>query len=140
MPTAKGSLCVDCGVDTVEINEYYMTTTALWARAGMKPNNGMLCIGCLEQRVGHKLKSSDFSECPLNWRNVLYPELASLRLFSRYLNGGPRSKWRAGAMRCLKRIAEKNDWSLLAKLTLTEHLYEKKGNKYIRKEELDGNN
>ncbi|MFM8269900.1 MAG: hypothetical protein ACKN9V_06890, partial [Pseudomonadota bacterium] len=123
-----------------EINEYYMVTGALWSRAGMNPTSGMLCIGCLENRVGHELKSSHFKECPLNWRNVLYPGMASKRLLSRYVNGGPRSKWKAGTKRCLTQILKNNNWALLAKLTLTEHLYEKKGIKYIPKEEQDGDN
>lgn len=135
MPIDSGALCVDCGVDTTKIGEYYMSTDALWSRAGMKTHGGMLCIGCLEERVGHKLKSSNFKECPLNWRNVLYPNMCSERLLSRYLNGGPRSKWKAGLMRALKNILKDGDWGLLAKLTLTEYLYTKKKNKYIPKEE-----
>lgn len=135
MPTDKGALCVDCGVDTVKINEYYMSTDAIWKRAGMHKYGGMLCIGCLEKRVGHMLKSSNFKECPLNWRNVLYPEMSSERLLSRYLNGGQRSKWKAGLMRALKNVLKDGDWGLIAKLTMTEYLYEKKKNKYVPKED-----
>lgn len=112
-----------------------MSTDAIWARAGMRPHSGMLCIGCLEDRLGHKLKSSNFKECPLNWRNVLYPDMASERLLSRYFNGGPRSKWKAGLMRALKNVLKDGDWGLIAKLTLTEYLYIKKKNKYVPKEE-----
>lgn len=54
--------CVDCGVDTH--NEYYMVRHHLWKYAG--DINGMLCIGCLEDRLGRTLTFKDFLECPLN--------------------------------------------------------------------------
>lgn len=62
---ALGQLdCVLCGVDTGEIGEYYMTTDKIWRRHG--PAHGCLCIGCLEQRMGRKLRRSDFKDVPLN--------------------------------------------------------------------------
>lgn len=27
----------------------------------------MLCIGCLEERLGRELNASDFIDCPVNW-------------------------------------------------------------------------
>jgi len=51
--------CLDCDVDTGKINEYYMVDYDLWESAGMSPV-GMLCIGCLEKRIGRELNSSDF--------------------------------------------------------------------------------
>jgi hypothetical protein len=59
-------LCRDCGVDTVAIGEYYMVNNDVWLSAGMQIGSakGMLCIGCLEARLGRKLTPSDF---PL-WR------------------------------------------------------------------------
>jgi hypothetical protein len=77
-------LCVDCGIDTApgfpdgpttlrEIeakgaspasigadSEVYMIREAVWAKAGMEPFGGCLCIGCLERRLGRKLKPKDF--------------------------------------------------------------------------------
>lgn len=93
--------CVDCGVNCMEINEYYMVTHACWKRAGMDRYGGMLCIGCLEKRLDKQLQPRNFIDCPLNWRNVCIPEYASMRLASRLL-GGPNSKWRKGALEVLE--------------------------------------
>ena len=79
-------LCIDCGFDTapgmstraeiykamvvegkeelsqtIDANsEVYVVCNAVWAQAGMKPFGGCLCIGCLEARLGRKLKPKDF--------------------------------------------------------------------------------
>jgi hypothetical protein len=77
-------LCVDCGVNTApgipdgpttlrEVNEtgefsamvgfdseVYTVRDAVWKKAGMEPFGGCLCIGCLERRLGRKLKPKDF--------------------------------------------------------------------------------
>lgn len=92
-------LCVDCKVNCFEINEYYMVTDACWERAGMTPNGGMLCIGCLEGRLGKRLQPRNFSECVLNWRNVFAPDTVSQRLLVRYLGSNPfTSKWSLGVI------------------------------------------
>lgn len=54
--------CLDCGVDTNAINEYYMVTYTVWHAAMGGDMRGMLCIGCLEKRLGRRLQRSDFSE------------------------------------------------------------------------------
>lgn len=65
-------ICVDCGVNTAEINEYYMVNDVIWLRATGALNmrdedaEGMFCIGCLEARLGRKLNAGDFTDCPLN--------------------------------------------------------------------------
>jgi hypothetical protein len=77
-------LCIDCGVNTAPgipdgptmraqlaltgksdtsigtDSEVYMVREFIWAKAGMKAFGGCLCIGCLEKRLGRKLKPSDF--------------------------------------------------------------------------------
>ena len=77
-------LCVDCGINTApgfpdgptairQINEtgesnatigldseVYTVRDAVWSKAGMEPFGGCLCIGCLERRLGRKLKPNDF--------------------------------------------------------------------------------
>ena len=111
-------LCVDCGVDCIEIGEYYMVSDACWERAGMKPHGGFLCIGCLEERLGEKLKSVNFKECPLNWRNILLNPNSSTRLLSRMFSGGPKSKWKRLAIKCIEELESKKTYSLLSKLTL----------------------
>lgn len=59
-------LCLDCGVSTFAINEYYMVIHPVWEETGLGRNDGMLCIGCLETRLGRTLKQNDFLDCLLN--------------------------------------------------------------------------
>lgn len=54
--------CVDCGFDTFH-QEYYSVRHHLWPLPKM---GGMLCIGCLEERLGFTLTPEDFIDCPLN--------------------------------------------------------------------------
>lgn len=72
-------LCVDCGICTHTINEYYMVRSYLWKTA-MQANpkiserkrkreldlSTMLCLGCLEKRLKRELTPDDFTDCPLN--------------------------------------------------------------------------
>src|SRR5262245_55165085 len=77
-------LCIDCGMNTApgvpdglttirEIeataasrmtvdyhSEVYTVRDAIWKKAGMEPFGGCLRIGCLEKRLGRKLKPKDF--------------------------------------------------------------------------------
>jgi hypothetical protein len=78
--------CVDCGINTgpgmlnraeieqafrvegkeaVEFyvddqSEVYTVRDAVWERAGMETFGGCLCIGCLENRLGRRLRPKDF--------------------------------------------------------------------------------
>ena len=69
--------CLDCGRDCH--SEYYMVDDALWARAKIAPDGGMLCVGCLESRIGRQLTRADFVDAPINW----LPAERSTRLFKR---------------------------------------------------------
>lgn len=67
---AKDNLCLDCGVDTMDLPfkldaEVYMVHDALWAQA-VPEHAGMLCIGCLENRLGRQLTPEDFADVPIN--------------------------------------------------------------------------
>jgi hypothetical protein len=55
--------CVDCGVDTLDVGEFYMVRADVWP---LDPLGGMLCVGCLERRIGRRLVPADFTDCPLN--------------------------------------------------------------------------
>lgn len=68
-------LCRDCGIDTTPCTkrrgcrhkgrwEHYMVTDTVWSAAGMQ--DGFLCIGCLEQRLGRILTPEDFTSAPIN--------------------------------------------------------------------------
>jgi hypothetical protein len=70
-------LCIDCGANTAPgaptraevrgetvINwhsgcEIYAVQDVIWAKAGMVPLGGCLCIGCLEKRLGRELEPKD---------------------------------------------------------------------------------
>jgi hypothetical protein len=61
--------CVDCGRNTSHwcgIDEYYMVHDAVWLQTGLAKFEGMLCIGCLERRIGRKLCRDDFTNYPIN--------------------------------------------------------------------------
>lgn len=58
------SLCVDCGTETFPA-EYYMVHDAVWP-ADLGPAGGMLCVGCLETRLGRQLTSADFVAAEIN--------------------------------------------------------------------------
>jgi hypothetical protein len=51
--------CVDCGEH--KDGEYYMVTDELWAASGIAPHGGMLCLLCLERRIGRPLAGEDFT-------------------------------------------------------------------------------
>jgi hypothetical protein len=53
--------CLDCRTDTCESGEYYMVADNVWAASGLAPNGGMLCLVCLERRIGRPLTSEDFA-------------------------------------------------------------------------------
>lgn len=59
--------CAGCGGSTVD--EYYMVTDAVWEQATQDALD-MLCIGCLEERIGRKLTPGDFPHYPVNSDNI----------------------------------------------------------------------
>jgi hypothetical protein len=90
--------CVDCGVDTLAIGEYYMVKDEVWEQAWVdrrrqrgprhwslrrsrrKQRHGrreILCIACLEVRIGRTLTRDDFAavvgtsdRCAARYRNL----------------------------------------------------------------------
>ena len=79
--------CQDCGHDTRLMNERYMLREDTWDEATYENFAYMLCIGCLELRLGRTLDSGDFVCCPLNYEDL---GRHSLRLRSRLV------RWPAG--------------------------------------------
>jgi hypothetical protein len=54
-------------VEITEWSEVYTVRDSVWKAAGMEPYGGCLCIGCLEKRLGRKLRPKDFPcRHPLN--------------------------------------------------------------------------
>jgi hypothetical protein len=74
--------CKDCGVNVLTTGEYYMVSADMWERQCDLGYDDNLCIGCLESRIGRKLKGpfGDFICFPnYPW---MYP--ASDRMMDRY--------------------------------------------------------
>ena len=65
MSRIPGFDCMDCNVDTLEIDEYYMVHNHVWTLATGN-SKGMLCFDCLSARLGRGLAQSDFTDCELN--------------------------------------------------------------------------
>lgn len=60
-------LCLDCDDDTLDSGEYYMVLPSIWKGVTDEDErDGMLCVGCLEERLGRTLTADDFTGCPLN--------------------------------------------------------------------------
>jgi len=78
----KKWLCLDCSSDTGKMHEHYFVQTDIWM-AAVGSKIGMLCVGCLEKRLGRMLKGSDFPDVHIN-DPKLYP--MSDRLRSRILS------------------------------------------------------
>jgi len=76
-------LCVDCRMDTGKIGEYYFIHTPLWLSV-VGSKTGMLCVGCLEKRLGRKLRRNDFTNA---WINDPRYGHKSQRLMSRLAGG-----------------------------------------------------
>jgi hypothetical protein len=53
--------CDDCGHD---YDEYYMVRNDVWRAAGL--HRGLLCVGCLERRIGRQLHQQDFKDVETN--------------------------------------------------------------------------
>lgn len=50
--------CKDCGIDVEAAGEYCMLFMPVWMEASAGAD--MLCIGCIENRLGRRLTRADF--------------------------------------------------------------------------------
>jgi hypothetical protein len=57
--------CLDCGVNTAAIGEYYMLHKQVWLEAN-PDDAGMLCVGRVEERLGRRLEPDDFTLASIN--------------------------------------------------------------------------
>jgi hypothetical protein len=57
---ARRSCCRDCKQDTIESGNYYMVHDEIWAASGLSDLEDMLCLDCLEGRLGRRLTIADF--------------------------------------------------------------------------------
>ncbi len=116
-------ICFDCKVDTEKINEFYMVHDHLWKQAVTNQNqreNRVLCIGCLETRLGRTLTADDFIDFPINKKGV-----QSYRLISRINNIEVKEKDLLFQLKnsnyCIK-VCRYNKQELLLLQLLTESL------------------
>jgi len=56
--------CVDCDSNTSY--EHYFVQTQVWFDQAGMGEVGMLCIGCLELRIGRRLTPEDFTSAHIN--------------------------------------------------------------------------
>lgn len=70
--------CVECGINTLDIFEYYMLKNEIWDLAGV--DQGMLCVSCFEKKSDIVLTASHFTDYPINTGNFLRSQLLQSRL------------------------------------------------------------
>ena len=56
--------CVDCGRDCHL--EHYFVHNEVWRGLARMPEHGMLCVDCLEKRIGRELIPEDFTNAHIN--------------------------------------------------------------------------
>jgi len=69
--------CCDCGAGAIQLGEWYDVHDTVWElawRGRRKPWHGVvgqavLCIGCLEKRIGRTLCADDFTDAAVNFRD-----------------------------------------------------------------------
>jgi hypothetical protein len=61
----KKFLCMDCGVDTGKIGDHYMLWDYVWLSV-CDSKFGMLCVNCIEHRLGRRLIAADFNSSYIN--------------------------------------------------------------------------
>lgn len=79
-------LCLDCEENTS--HEYYMVSDEIWIQATREEERrSVLCIGCLEDRLGRSLNSEDFPKnIGLNQANLALAEEGDYRVSDRLKN------------------------------------------------------
>jgi hypothetical protein len=61
----KKWMCLDCREDTGKMREHYFVKTDVWMKV-VGSIYGMLCVGCLEKRLGRQLVADDFTDAHIN--------------------------------------------------------------------------
>ncbi len=59
-------LCVGCKEDTHL--EHFFVVNGVWFKVH-NSKYGMMCVGCMEARLGRKLNKNDFTSCYINQLN-----------------------------------------------------------------------
>lgn len=63
--------CIDCGKEVVrDVDEYHMVQHFIWRSATKShERHSILCMECIELRIGRNLTGADFLNCPVNTSN-----------------------------------------------------------------------
>jgi hypothetical protein len=88
------SACADCGVGTITLGEWYLVKNEVWEQAWASRRKSwyprdlplgqeILCIGCLEARIGRTLTHRDFPD------GIPLSKVMSGRLRDRWQRGRP---------------------------------------------------
>jgi hypothetical protein len=73
--------CLDCGMNTGPTQEYFMLRHELWRRlVARRDRGGMLCLRCVELRLGRGLCGRDFLQIPANVTQARVCEALAQRL------------------------------------------------------------
>jgi hypothetical protein len=80
-PTIR-TRCADCNIGTTTLGEWYMVRDDVWEHAWAgrlkrwrdAPGQQVLCVGCLEQRLGRTLDRRDFTDAKVN--SPTYPGIS----------------------------------------------------------------
>mgnify|MGYP001002757325 CR=1 FL=1 len=81
--------CEDCGKNTDNGTDYYMVEDDIWAKYGPDDKKDLLCISCLERRMGRPLEGLDIKLCHLTvdmntyTRHILMKDSAYSSLFEK---------------------------------------------------------
>lgn len=60
-------ICSGCGVNTLEISEYYSLKLKIWLAGNHGLFRGMRCLSCVETNLGRELVTDDFTDAPVNY-------------------------------------------------------------------------
>jgi hypothetical protein len=69
--------CLDCDIDTIELGDFYGVNDSVWLEA-VPDGKGMLCLLCLQVRLGRRLTLADFDTAPINLLPRLQARLQKL--------------------------------------------------------------
>jgi hypothetical protein len=84
-------ICNDCGVNVIEIGEYFMLNLDIWKNQLGLGAWDNLCIGCIEARLGRKIWLPDICNAPnFPWMRPTSDRLRDRLGFEKDRNG----KWR----------------------------------------------
>lgn len=88
--------CMDCGKDTDAAQEYFALQDDLWRRIVRRPHRtGMLCLACVERRLGRSLNRADFKPVPVNDRQAQVCTALATRLAMPPADPRVTTNWRA---------------------------------------------